>query len=336
MRAKPEKLIVTKQSQLRRSLMDLHQNARLTFRSREELATAVVSRSRTLHAAAAAFRVSTKTARKWVRRFRSAGRNGWRDLSSRPHRCPRQTSAPLVQQILALRRQRWTAVRIAQTTDCSPATISRILRRHKLSRVRDLQPVLPVRRYEHAHPGDLLHIDTKKLARIVKPGHRLTGNPRDETRRAGWEVLHVAIDEHSRMAFSALHPNERASCAVAFLHDAVGYYARLGFPIRRVLTDNAPCYYSRQFAHACRQLGIRHLRTRPYTPRTNGKAERFIQTALREWAYACLYQNSAERQTELQPWMHQYNWHRPHASLGQSPPISRSGLDGNNVLINHS
>jgi len=316
--------------------MDLHQNARLTFRSREALAKRVLVEKVTLNAAAAAFNVSAKTARKWVRRYQVQGQAGLRDRSSRPRRSPGSTPGALIAQVLTLRRQRWTGVRIAQTTGLSPATVSRILRRHKLSRQRDLEPTVPVRRYEHPHPGDLLHLDTKKLARIAKPGHRLTGNPRDETRGAGWEILHVAIDDHSRIAFSQLHADERASSSVAFLHAAVAYYARFGIRIRRLLTDNAPCYYSHHFAAACRQLGIRHRRTRPYTPRTNGKAERFIQTALREWAYARLYQHSAERQFELAPWLHDYNWHRPHASLGQSPPISRAGLDGNNVLINHS
>jgi transposase InsO family protein len=315
--------------------MDLHQNARLTFRSRETLAKSILARTLTWNAAAAAFHVSSKTVRKWVRRYQAEGLPGLYDRSSRPRRSPRQTRSALVDQVLALRRQRWTGVRIAQTVTLSPATVSRILRRHKLSRIRDLEPKPPVLRYEHPHPGDLLHLDTKKLARIVKPGHRMTGNPRDETRRAGWEMLHVAIDDHSRIAFSRLYPNERADSTVHFLHAAVAYYARFGIRIRRVLTDNAPCYYSLLFAAACRQLGIRHLRTRPYTPRTNGKAERFIQTALREWAYARLYQNSSERQIELQPWLHQYNWHRPHASLGQSPPITRSGLDGNNLLMHH-
>ncbi len=315
--------------------MDLHQNARLTFRSREALAIKVVIEKVTLNAAAAAFQVSRKTAGKWVRRYRQQGRLGLYDQSSRPHRSPRQTSGQHVNLVLALRRQRWTGVRIAQTTGLSSATISRILRRHRLSRTRDLDPAPPIRRYEHPHPGDLLHLDTKKLARIAKPGHRLTGDPRDETRGAGWEMLHVAIDDHSRIAFSQLHPNERADSTVRFLCAAVAFYARFGIAIRRVLTDNAPCYYSHLFAATCRQLGIRHLRTRPYTPRTNGKAERFIQTALREWAYARLYQNSDHRRSELDPWLHQYNWHRPHASLGQSPPISRSALDGNNVLIHH-
>ena len=316
--------------------MDLHQNARLTLRSREALALRVIDQKVTLNAAAAAFNVSAKTAGKWVRRYQTEQRAGLYDHSSRPHHSPRRTSAESVEQVLTLRRQRWTGVRIAQSTGLSRATISRILRRHKLNRIRDLEPVIPVRRYEHPHPGDLLHLDTKKLARIAKPGHRLTGDPRDETRGAGWEMLHVAIDDHSRIAFSQFQPDERACSTVAFLHAAVAYYARFGIRIRRVLTDNAPCYYSDLFAATCQQLGIRHLRTRPYTPRTNGKAERFIQTALREWAYARLYQHSAERQAELLPWLHDYNWHRPHASLGQLPPISRAGLEGNNVLIHHS
>ena len=316
--------------------MDLHQNARLTFRSREALAIKVIVEKVTLNAAAAAFNVSRKTAAKWARRYHQLGLAGLRDRSSRPQRSPAQIRVELIERVLTLRRQRWTGARIAQTTGLSRATISRVLRRHRLSRVRDLDPAIPVRRYEHPHPGDLLHLDTKKLARIAKPGHRLTGDPRDETRGAGWEMLHVAIDDHSRIAFSQLHPNERATSTVAFLRAAVAYYQRLGISIRRVLTDNAPCYYSDLFAAACRELGIRHLRTRPYTPRTNGKAERFIQTALREWAYARIYHNSDLRRSELDPWLHQYNWHRPHASLANAPPISRSGLDGNNVLTHHT
>ncbi len=316
--------------------MDLHQNARLTPRSREALATKVIVEKVTLNAAAAAVNVSARTARKWVRRYRQQGRDGLLDRSSRPRHSPRCIRPELRQQVLLLRHQRWTGVRIAQASGLSRATVSRILRRHKLSRIRDLEPAVPVIRYEHPHPGDLLHLDIKKLARIAKPGHRLTGDPRDETRGAGWEMLHVAIDDHSRIAFSQFQPDERAHSTVAFLRAAVAYFARLGIRIRRVLTDNGPCYYSRLFAATCRELHIRHLRTRPYTPRTNGKAERFIQTALREWAYARVYQHSAERRHHLDSWLHDYNWHRPHASLGQSPPISRSGLDGNNVLRHHS
>ena len=305
--------------------MDLHQNARLSFRRREELAQLISVEKVTVNAAAAAFTVSRKTAAKWARRYRRQGRNGLYDQSSRPHRSPRRTGGERVDQVLALRRQRWTGVRIAQTTGLSAATVSRILRRHQLSRARDLEPIVPIVRYEHPHPGDLLHLDTKKLARIAKPGHRITGNPRDETRGAGWEMLHVAIDDHSRIAFGQLHANERADSTVAFLRAAVAYYQRLGVPIRRVLTDNAPCYYSNHFAATCRELGIRHLRTRPYTPRTNGKAERFIQTALREWAYAKHWIDSEERDRHLQPWNHYYNRERPHGSLNYMPPISRSG-----------
>jgi transposase InsO family protein len=316
--------------------MDLHQNARLTFRSREALANKIISEKIPLNAAAAAFNVSRKTAAKWLRRYREQGIAGLRDRSSRPHRSPARTDPALIERVLVLRRQRWTGVRIAQTTALSRATVSRILRHHRLSRARDLEPAVPVLRYEHPHPGDLLHLDTKKLARIHKPGHRLTGDPRDETRGAGWEMLHVAIDDHSRIAFSQLHPDERATSTAAFLRAAVAYYQRFGIRIRRVLTDNAPCYYSDLFALTCRQLGIRHHRTKPYTPRTNGKAERFIQTALREWAYARLYQNSAHRYAYLDPWLHEYNWHRPHASLDHAPPITRSGLDGNNLLTHHS
>jgi transposase InsO family protein len=316
--------------------MDLHQNARLTFRSREALANKIISEKIPLNAAAAAFNVSRKTAAKWLRRYREQGIAGLRDRSSRPHRSPARTDPALIERVLVLRRQRWTGVRIAQTTALSRATVSRILRHHRLSRARDLEPAVPVLRYEHPHPGDLLHLDTKKLARIHKPGHRLTGDPRDETRGAGWEMLHVAIDDHSRIAFSQLLPDERATSTAAFLRAAVAYYQRFGIRIRRVLTDNAPCYYSDLFALTCRQLGIRHHRTKPYTPRTNGKAERFIQTALREWAYARLYQNSAHRYAYLDPWLHEYNWHRPHASLDHAPPITRSGLDGNNLLTHHS
>ena len=176
----------------------------------------------------------------------------------------------------------------------------------------------------------------KKFARIVKAGHRITGNPQDETRGAGWEFLYVAVDDHSRIAYTALYPDETANSSASFLAEAAAYFHRLGITVRRVLTDNGPCFYAHRFAHACRDLGITHKRTRIYTPRTNGKAERFIQTAIREWAYARRYENSSERSAWLRPWTHQYNWHRPHASLGQAPPISRSGLEVNNLLRHHS
>lgn len=255
--------------------------------------------------------------------------------SSRPHHSPRRISPEKATFVEQLRRQRWTGVRIAQATALSRATVSRILTRLQLNTARSLEPTVPIIRYEHPAPGDLLHIDIKKLARIAKPGHRLTGNPQDETRGAGWEFLYVAVDDHSRIAFTAMLPDEKAVSASRFLRQAVAYFARLGITVRRVMTDNGPCFCSRRFAANCRRLCIKPIRTRIYTPRTNGKAERFIQTAIREWAYARLYQNSAERLAELAPWIHSYSWHRPHASLGQSPPMSRSGLDVNNLLRHH-
>jgi transposase InsO family protein len=261
--------------------MDYYYHARLTIHRREELAKIVVQ--------------GRQSAAKWVRRFRAQGRSGLCDRSSRPRRSPRRSSAELVAQVEQLRRQRWTGVRIAQTTGLSRATVSRILTRLKLNKIRMLDPVLPIVRYEHPAPGDLLHIDIKKLARIHKPGHRLTGNPQDETRGAGWEFLYVAIDDHSRIAFTAMLPDEKAASAHAFLRQAVAYFAHLGIPVRHVMTDNGPCFCSFLFAQAGRDLALRHIRTRIYTPRTNGKAERFIQTAIREWAYARLAARKSSR-----------------------------------------
>jgi len=315
--------------------MDYHHNARLTIHSREQLARKVLQGELSLNSAAAEFKLSRQTAAKWIRRYRQGGVAALQDLSSRPHHSPRATSTQIVSRVESLRRQRWTGVRIAQATGLSRATVSRILMRLKLSTIQQLEPQIPVIRYEHPAPGDLLHMDIKKFARIAKPGHRLTGNPQDETRGAGWEFLYVAVDDHSRIAFTAMLPDEKAASSASFLQQAVAYFTRLGIAVRRVMTDNGPCFYAGLFAHACRKLQIKHIRTRIYTPRTNGKAERFIQTAIREWAYARLYQNSAERLAQLAPWIHCYNWHRPHASLNQSPPISRSGLNVSNLLRHH-
>jgi transposase InsO family protein len=316
--------------------MDIHQNARLTPFSREALAQTVLVGQVTLNWAAAQFKVSAKTAAKWVRRYQREGRSGLRDRSSRPQHCPRRCHPDLALRVEVLRRQRWTGVRIALATGLSRATVSRILRRLHLSRIRDLEPPPPVIRYEHPRPGDLLHLDIKKIGRFQAVGCRITGNRRGRIHRAGWEYVHVAIDDHSRIAFSQILPNQKASSAAAFLQAAVDYYARLGISIRRLLTDNGPCYRSGIFRRLCHQLGLRQRFTRPYTPRTNGKAERFIQTALREWAYARSYDNSQVRAAELPDWIHQYNWHRPHASLNHAPPISRSGLDRNNLLSHHT
>lgn len=316
--------------------MDYHHHARLTIFGREQLAKSVVEGRLGLCAAAAECGLSRQTAAKWVRRYHELGVAGLADRSSRPHSSPRRISSELEARVEQLRRQRWTGIRISQTTGLSRATVSRILVRLRLNRVKMLEPVRPVVRYERSAAGDLLHVDIKKLARIHKPGHRITGNPQDETRGAGWEFLYVAIDDHSRIAYVAMMPDEKAVSATAFLRQAVAYFARLGIAVRRVMTDNGPCFCSDRFRDACQLFQMRHIRTRIYTPQTNGKAERFIQTAIREWAYHRLYQNSEERKQHLFGWIHDYNWHRPHASLNQAPPISRSGLDVNNLLRHHS
>lgn len=315
--------------------MNYHQNARLTIQSRGELIRRVQSGA-TLLEVAEDFGVSARTAAKWLRRYREEGLSGLQDRSSRPHRLRQPTPEEKVRLIESLRREGWTGWRIALHTGLSRATVSRILRRLQLSRRRDLEPPVEVQRYEHAAPGDLLHLDIKKLGRIVRPSHRVTGNRRDSVSGAGWEYVHVAIDDHSRIAFSAMFPDEKQESVLLFLGQAVAYYQRLGIRFRAVLTDNGPAYRSRAFASECRRLGLKQRFTRPYTPRTNGKAERFIQTALREWAYVRTYQTSAQRCQSLRSWLHQYNWHRPHASLGLSPPISRSGLPRNNLLRLHS
>jgi transposase InsO family protein len=314
--------------------MDYHQNARLTIHSRGQLVGKVTAGS-TLKQAAACFNVSVKTAAKWMRRYRQEGVAGLRDRSSRPNRLRQPTSPELVQRVQILRRERWTGSRIAQATGLSRATVSRILTGLKLNKARMLDAPVPVLRYEHAAAGDLLHLDIKKLGCIGRPSHRVTGNRRDHFKGVGWEYVHVAIDDHSRIAFSAIYPDQKAPSVVAFLRAALLYYARLGIHCKGILTDNGPAYHSRELATLCRTLGLKHRFTRPYTPRTNGKAERFIQTALREWAYARTYQNSDHRCQQLRSWLHQYNWHRPHASLGLSPPISRSALDRNNLLRLH-
>ena len=285
--------------------------------------------------AAAEHRLSRQSAAKWVRRYREQGVDGLKDRSSRPRRLRQPTSPEQVLLVETLRRERWTGVRIAQQTGLSRSTVSRILARARLSRMPDLEPPVPVQRYEHAHPGDLLHLDIKRLVKIARPSHRVTGNRRDTVKGIGAEYVHVAIDDHSRIAFSAIYPDQTRASVLHFLHAALAYYARLGIHFKAVLTDNGTSYRSYAFADACKQLNLKHRRTRPYTPRTNGKAERFIQTALREWAYAQTFQNSEEREQQLAPWIHQYNFHRPHSSLARSPPISRSALDVNNLLRLH-
>lgn len=322
--------------------MDIHKNARLTPHSRAELVRRVLVERQSPKAVATAFGVSVKTAKKWVARFRAEGSDGLADRSSRPHRLRAPTPAVTVERIEVLRRQRWTGGQIAREAGVSPATVSRVLKRLGLNRLKALEPVEPVRRYEREHPGELIHIDIKKLGRIDGVGHRITGDRRGQSRRRargegiGWEFVHVCIDDASRIAFAQVMPDEKKDSAVAFLKAAVAYYRSLGVTVARVMTDNGSCYKSFDFRDACRALGLRHIRTKPYTPKTNGKAERFIQTALREWAYAQAYTHSDGRTAELPCWLHRYNWHRPHGSLKAMTPISRLGLAENNLLRLHT
>jgi transposase InsO family protein len=314
--------------------MNIHKNARLTPHGRALIVRQVAS-GQTPGAAARAAGVCPRTVRKWVARWKAEGAAGLSDRSSRPHRLYRPTPAATVAKVEILRRQRWTGKQIAAETGVAPATVSRILRRLGLNRIQTLEPAAPVRRYEREHPGELIHLDIKKLGRFERVGHRITGDRQSSSRGAGWEFVHVAIDDASRLAFSQILPDEQKGSAVAFLHAAVASYQILGVTVARVMTDNGSCYRSQAFRDACRDLGLRHLRTRPYTPRTNGKAERFIQTALREWAYAQAYPNSDRRAAELPIWLHRYNWHRPHGSLKSQPPISRLALTQDNLLRLH-
>ena len=316
--------------------MDIHQNARLTARRREELAMGVLTGALTVAQAAEEFAVSTTTVRKWVRRFEVEGSAGMADRSSRPKRMPSQIAVSLAAAIDVLRCQRLTGRQIAEQVGLSKATVHRVLVRHRLGRLSAIDPPAAPARYEHDSPGALLHLDIKKLGCIGCVGHRIHGNRRRHTRRIGWEFVHVAIDDHSRLAFSRVLGDERHPSAIAFLLAAVDYYRSLGIPIRAILTDNGSCYRSHEFRQTCSQLGIKHRFTRPYRPRTNGKAERFIQTLLREWAYAAAYENSTQRTARLPSWLHHYNWHRPHGSLNRRPPISRLGSDRHNLLRLHS
>jgi transposase InsO family protein len=317
--------------------MDIHENARLTPRGREHMVNMVLG-GQTPKAAGEAVGVCPRTVRKWVARFEAEGLAGLQDRSSRPDRLRQPTPQAVIDRIETLRRQRLTGKAIAGETGVSTATVSRVLTRLGLNRLRALEPVEPPRRYQRDRPGELIHIDIKKLGKFKKIGHRITGDRTGQSnnRGVGWEFVHVAIDDASRIAFSRVMKTERRGCAIAFLKAAVAYYASLGITAERVMTDNGSCYKAFAFRRACKRLGLRHIRTRPYTPRTNGKAERFIQTALREWAYARAYDTSRQRAAELPYWMHRYNWHRPHASIGSVPPISTLGLPGNNLLRLHS
>lgn len=315
--------------------MNTHKNALLTPKGRAHLLREIDRIG--LRLAAAALGMSVRTARKWQRRFAAEGALGLLDRSSRPHSCPRRSSALKVERAVALRStQRLSYECIAERVGLSRSVVARACKTCGVSRLPLLQDAVTVRRYERESPGELLHLDIKKLRCFDKPGHRVTGDRAQNTRRAGWQALHVAIDDHSRVGFSLMLSDETAKSACAFLLAALRYYKTLGVKVSCVMTDNGAAYKSRRFAKVLRRLGLKHIRTRPYTPRTNGKAERFIQTLLKEWAYAFIYPSSNHRDRELQPWMYHYNFHRPHSATSHRPPITRLGFEGNNVLRNYS
>ena len=314
--------------------MNLHKHARLSPRGRALLVDRILIQGLRVEEAAHAAGVSVRTAYKWLKRFKEEGSGGLTDRSSRPRHCPHATAPRIVDQVLEQRRARQTYRQIAEQLSVAPSTVARLLRRAGLHRLAELEPAAPHNRYEYAAPGQLLHLDIKKLARFRQPGHRVTGNRQVNSDGIGWEYVHLAIDDHSRVAFGSIEPDERGISACRALLQAARYYRGLGVRFERVLTDNGACYRSRSFRRLVHRLGMRHLRTRPYTPRTNGKAERLVQTCLREWAYARSYANSEQRAGALPGWLHHYNWHRLHASLGYKPPISRIPL--NNVLGLHS
>jgi transposase InsO family protein len=311
--------------------MNVHKNARLTPRGRVLMIERIQS-GVPVGSAAAAAGVSRQTAWRWLRRYR-AGDRSLCDRSSAPRTCPRRLSAERVARIRQLRQQRLTGPAIARMLEMAGSTVGLVLRRIGLNRLARLEPVVPAQRYEHAHPGDLIHIDTKKLGRIEGIGHRIHADRTRRKRGLGWEYLHVAIDDCSRLAYTEMLAAQTGAACAGFLDRATGWFAVHGITTRRVMTDNAFAYTnSTDFKATLARIGARHITTRPYRPRTNGKAERFIQTALREWLYAAPYDRSDHRTADMTPWLHWYNHHRPHSALSAHPPAHRV----NNLLGNDS
>jgi transposase InsO family protein len=316
--------------------MNIHKNARLTPHGRGEAVRRVRELGESARQVARRLNVSDKTIRTWLARA-AAEPGALVDRSSRPVRPAGGTPAAVVLRIEVLRhRDRLTTGAIAEAVGVSRATVARIVARCGWARLQALELPPLSRRYERAQVGELLHLDVKKLARIVRPGHRISGDRRDSVAGAGWQFAHMAVDDASRLAFGELLPDERGGTAVGFLRRTVAGLRRLGVRVLAVLTDNGSCYRSRRFARACRALRLRHLFTRPYTPRTNGKVERFIQTALREWAYVRLYRHSHERAQRFTQWLHHYNWHRGHTALRGQPPITRLVLSADNLVRLHN
>ena len=303
--------------------MNMHKNACLMPQGRLLLVQRMTDQGWTVASAACAARLSQRQAYRWLARYRDGGTAALSDRSSAPRQRPHQVPAGRVAEIERRRRQRLSGPAIARQLAMPVSTVGRILRRLGLGKLAALEPRPPVVRCQRERPGELIHIDTKKLGRIAAVGHRIAGDRRDSTRGAGWEAVHVCIDDASRLAYSEVLPDERKANAVPFLERAVAWFARQGVTVQRVMTDNGSAYRSHHWRHACGALELRHLRTRPDTPRTNGKAERFIQTSLREWAYARPFATSHERTAALVPWLDHYNTARPHAALAHQPPATR-------------
>jgi transposase InsO family protein len=319
--------------------MNLHGNAALSWHGRRRLARRVVVQGWTLTAAAEAAGVSVRCARKWATRYRLEGEPGLRDRSSAPHRVANRTAPERVEIVKRLRRLRFTAVEIAETLGMALSTVSGILTRLGMGRLGRLG-LEPVVRYERSRPGELVHIDVKKLGRIQGgAGWRVRGGPQHYNPRitdkagkprhtVGYEYVHIAIDDYSRLAYAEVLPDQKAATAAGFLRRAVRFYRRYGIAVEQLLTDNGGAYVGAIHAIACRRLGIKHLRTRPYRPQTNGKAERFIRTLLAGWAYGTIYRSSHERTTALDGWLWHYNHQRRHSALSHQPPASRINLLG--------
>jgi transposase InsO family protein len=303
----------------------LHGNARLTPGQRRLLCQRIDEEQWTVSDAADAAGISERRAYVWLARWR-AGDRVLADRSSTPKRIANRTPVRVVAVIEKLRRSSMTSTAIAVKLEMAVSTVGAVLRRLGLHRLSRLEPVEPPNRYCRRHPGELIHIDIKKLGKFRRPGHRVTGRAAKGStakRRVGWECCHVAIDDTSRVAYVEILPNETAKTCVAFLERALAWFAARGVTVQRIMTDNGPGYRSKLHTRTVTRLGIKHLFTRPYRPRTNGKAERFIQTMLREWAYAAVYRNSDHRARALEPWLHFYNHQRPHGALGHQAPATR-------------
>jgi transposase InsO family protein len=303
--------------------MNAHKNARTTPFGRAVMVRRVLEDGWSVAAAADAFEISTRTVRKWLARFRSEGAAGLHNRSSAPHLVANKLPGPWLAMVARLRRDyRMTSEEIAARLHLARSTVAGHLARLGLGRLSHLRPSEPARRYNRARAGELVHLDTKKLARFRRVGHRITGNRRHGSDGAGWEFVHVAVDDASRLAYVEILSDEKRQSVTGFLVRALRWFRRLGIRVERVMTDNGAGYVSRLFGKACRMLRLRHVRTRPYTPRTNGKAERFIQTLLREWAYALPYRTSQTRAADLPRWLRHYNHERPHASLARQSPTA--------------